>query len=78
MFTLSGRKLFRVKGSAAYLTPTSRKTVFHSLAALVRKVLFCHSKIKFIAELSRAKRVQRSTMGKKSGKLYIQENLVIT
>ena len=25
------------------------KTIFYSLAALVRKILFCHSKIKFIS-----------------------------
>ena len=26
-----------------------QKTIFYSLAALVRKILFCHSKIKFIS-----------------------------
>ena len=29
------------------------KTMFYSLAALVRKVLFCHSKIKFISSCHR-------------------------
>ena len=29
------------------------KTIFYSLAALVRKVLFCHSKIKFISSRHR-------------------------
>ena len=30
------------------------KTIFYSLAALVRKILFCHSKIKFISSSRRA------------------------
>ena len=29
------------------------KTIFYSLAALVRKILFCHSKIKFISSSRR-------------------------
>ena len=29
------------------------KTLFYSLAALVRKILFCHSKIKFISSSRR-------------------------
>ena len=29
------------------------KTIFYSLAALVRKILFCHSKIKFISSRHR-------------------------
>ena len=30
-----------------------RNTIFYSLAALVRKILFCHSKIKFISSRHR-------------------------
>ena len=30
-----------------------QKTIFYSLAALVRKILFCHSKIKFISSRPR-------------------------
>ena len=30
-----------------------KKTIFYSLAALVRKILFCHSKIKFISSRHR-------------------------
>ena len=37
-----------------------------------------YSQLYILAELSREKRAQRSTMGKKKGKLPIRENLVIT
>ena len=38
---------------SVYDFPLVGKTIFYSLAALVRKILFCHSKIKFISSRHR-------------------------
>ena len=44
------------------------KTIFYSLAALVRKILFCHSKIKFISSRHRViSSIYKCIFGKKPG-----------
>ena len=40
-------------GLKIWILFSSGKTIFYSLAALVRKILFCHSKIKFICSRPR-------------------------
>ena len=44
------------------------KTIFYSLAAIVRKILFCHSKIKFISSGHRV--ISSVYSEERSGKIY--------
>ena len=49
----SAYNFYRCRSDEVFTLTLVAKTIFYSLAALVRKILFCHSKIKFISSRHR-------------------------